>query len=70
MSATIVLAGGCFWCTEAAFEQLQGVSDVTSGYAGGAKETARLLIASSPICAGCWPSSSSARRPGSTCAHR
>ncbi|WP_425616443.1 peptide-methionine (S)-S-oxide reductase MsrA [Anatilimnocola sp. NA78] len=40
MSATIVLAGGCFWCTEAAFEQLAGVSDVTSGYAGGAKETA------------------------------
>lgn len=38
--ATIVLAGGCFWCTEAAFEQLQGVSDVTSGYAGGARETA------------------------------
>jgi methionine-S-sulfoxide reductase len=38
--ATIVLAGGCFWCTEAAFEQLQGVSDVMSGYAGGAKETA------------------------------
>ena len=40
MSANIVLAGGCFWCTEAAFEQLQGVSDVLSGYAGGAKETA------------------------------
>jgi methionine-S-sulfoxide reductase len=38
--STIVLAGGCFWCTEAAFEQLQGVSDVTSGYAGGAQETA------------------------------
>jgi methionine-S-sulfoxide reductase len=38
--ATIVLAGGCFWCTEAAFEQLAGVSDVTSGYAGGTKETA------------------------------
>jgi methionine-S-sulfoxide reductase len=33
-------AGGCFWCTEAAFEQLAGVSDVTSGYAGGAAETA------------------------------
>ena len=40
MSETIVLAGGCFWCTEAAFEQLAGVSDVPSGYAGGAKETA------------------------------
>jgi methionine-S-sulfoxide reductase len=39
-SQTAVLAGGCFWCTEAAFEQLEGVSDVTSGYAGGAKETA------------------------------
>lgn len=38
--AEIVLAGGCFWCTEAAFEQLAGVSDVLSGYAGGAQETA------------------------------
>ncbi len=30
-----VFAGGCFWCTEAAFEQLDGVLDVTSGYIGG-----------------------------------
>jgi len=37
---TATLAGGCFWCTEAAFEQLSGVSDVTSGYAGGSRETA------------------------------
>jgi peptide-methionine (S)-S-oxide reductase len=37
---TAVLAGGCFWCVEAAFESLKGVSDVTSGYAGGTKETA------------------------------
>jgi methionine-S-sulfoxide reductase len=37
---TITLAGGCFWCTEAAFEQLEGVLDVTSGYAGGSAETA------------------------------
>jgi methionine-S-sulfoxide reductase len=37
---TAILAGGCFWCTEAAFEQLQGVSDVTSGYVGGSAETA------------------------------
>jgi peptide-methionine (S)-S-oxide reductase len=35
-----VFAGGCFWCTEAAFEQLAGVSDVTSGYAGGTAATA------------------------------
>lgn len=32
------LAGGCFWCTEAALEELDGVSDVTSGYAGGHTE--------------------------------
>jgi methionine-S-sulfoxide reductase len=37
---TITLAGGCFWCTEAAFEQLAGVLDVTSGYIGGSAETA------------------------------
>jgi peptide-methionine (S)-S-oxide reductase len=37
---TAVLAGGCFWCEEAAFEQLKGVSSVVSGYAGGTAETA------------------------------
>ena len=29
-----VLAGGCFWCTEAVFKQLEGVLAVTSGYVG------------------------------------
>src|SRR5437899_3131418 len=29
------LAGGCFWCLEAVFEQLRGIRKVTSGYAGG-----------------------------------
>jgi peptide-methionine (S)-S-oxide reductase len=29
-------AGGCFWCTEAVFERVEGVSKVVSGYTGGA----------------------------------
>jgi|GEM_PF-658478 len=37
---TAIFAGGCFWCTEFAFEQLDGVVDVESGYSGGTKATA------------------------------
>lgn len=32
---SLVLGGGCFWCTEAAYKLLPGVTAVTSGYAGG-----------------------------------
>ncbi|MEO0733227.1 MAG: peptide-methionine (S)-S-oxide reductase MsrA, partial [Bacteroidota bacterium] len=32
------LAGGCFWCTEASLDRIQGVADVYSGYAGGAEK--------------------------------
>ncbi len=45
--ATAVLAGGCFWCTEAVFEIMDGVDDVISGYSGGTKETAKYDIVSS-----------------------
>jgi len=31
----LIAGGGCFWCTEAVFERLRGVSDVESGYANG-----------------------------------
>lgn len=37
---TAVLAGGCFWCTEAVFKELEGVRGVRPGYAGGTAETA------------------------------
>ena len=32
---TIVLGGGCFWCTEAVYKEVRGVTDVESGYANG-----------------------------------
>jgi peptide-methionine (S)-S-oxide reductase len=35
-SATTILAGGCFWCMESDFDKLEGVSDVVSGFSGGA----------------------------------
>jgi peptide-methionine (S)-S-oxide reductase len=36
----VVLAGGCFWCIEAVYAEVDGVLSLTSGYAGGTAETA------------------------------
>ncbi len=44
---TIVLGGGCFWCTEAVFSQLRGVREVVPGYAGGRAEDANYETVSS-----------------------
>lgn len=35
MAATAVFAGGCFWCMEAAYQDVDGVGDVVSGFTGG-----------------------------------
>ncbi|HEY8215071.1 MAG TPA: peptide-methionine (S)-S-oxide reductase MsrA [Methylocystis sp.] len=37
----LVVAGGCFWGVQGVFQRVRGVSRAVSGYAGGAKETAR-----------------------------
>jgi peptide-methionine (S)-S-oxide reductase len=43
---TVVLAGGCFWGVEAVFDDVKGVSDAVSGYAGGSKTNAHYEIVS------------------------
>jgi peptide-methionine (S)-S-oxide reductase len=43
---TLILAGGCFWGVEAVFENLRGVSQVVSGYAGGSANTAKYDLVS------------------------
>jgi len=39
----ITLAGGCFWCTEAYFQEEKGIVDAVSGYVGGSEEDADYL---------------------------
>ena len=41
-SEQAIIAGGCFWCTEAVFRDVIGVSEVESGYIGGDQK--RLII--------------------------
>src|SRR5581483_4101456 len=34
-SSSAILGGGCFWCLEAVFQEVKGITKVTNGYAGG-----------------------------------
>ena len=45
--ATAVFGGGCFWCTEAVFQMLKGVSKVEPGYAGGRADNPSYELVSS-----------------------
>jgi peptide-methionine (S)-S-oxide reductase len=45
-SATLVLAGGCFWGIEEVYQHVRGVIDAVSGYAGGSARTARYELVS------------------------
>jgi peptide-methionine (S)-S-oxide reductase len=43
---TVVFAGGCFWGVQAVFQHVKGVLEATSGYAGGAADTAKYELVS------------------------
>ena len=43
---SIVLGGGCFWCLDAAFRLINGVTGTVSGYAGGTADTANYNLVS------------------------
>ena len=44
---TAVIAGGCFWGVQGAFQHVRGVTSAVSGYAGGNAETAKYAVVSS-----------------------
>jgi peptide-methionine (S)-S-oxide reductase len=44
--STVVFAGGCFWGVQAVFQHVKGVAEATSGYAGGAADTAKYQLVS------------------------
>lgn len=46
MTETAIFGGGCFWCTEAVFKMMKGVSSVVPGYAGGKTENPTYLSVS------------------------
>jgi peptide-methionine (S)-S-oxide reductase len=69
-SSTAIVAGGCFWCTEAVFRDVIGVSEVESGYIGGSVpdpsykavcsgatgHAEAVRFSPTPICSTCsWP---------------
>lgn len=43
---TATFAGGCFWCVEASFDQIEGVAEAVSGYAGGKEDNATYKLVS------------------------
>jgi peptide-methionine (S)-S-oxide reductase len=45
-SATLVLAGGCFWGVQGVYQHVKGVTNAVSGYAGGDKKTAEYEVVS------------------------
>lgn len=46
---TAIFGGGCFWCTEAVFQRLKGVTSVVPGYAGGTRDNPTYFLVSEEL---------------------